>query len=547
MLKQLLVDAKSTLTILNNLDSNTKNKILIEMAQSILENSAFILKENHKDMLLANKQNLARIEFKRLALNEKSIENIAEAIITISKFNDPIGNVLKNWYTEEKLHINKVSVPIGVIAIIYESRPNVTSDVAALCFKSSNVCILKGGKEAKNSNRAIVSILQKVLEKNNLPKAIISFLENDSREETNKLIKENQYIDLIIPRGGVKLNQYITNNASIPVINHDRGLCHVYIHSKANISKALAISHNSKCEHPAVCNAMETLLVDKSIASELLLPLKQRFQYSHTKIKGCEKVRNIIDVELADDNDFNTEYLDNILNIKIVEDIYEALAHIDKYSSKHSETIVTEDQKATQLFMKQVDSACVYLNASTKFSEGRTFGIGSEVGISTSKIHARGPIGINELTSYKYQVYGDGQIKISWINCFNYSGLISLIVLGAILSFPINGLILVPFAYISNSFNIPIILTLLLGISILFLMQPKELNFFKMKNIFSKNPKLSTYISNKIHGLAHFDSLPSALSQIPNKGVIIFKILNSTLWGSIFIVLGYHVVHNIFY
>lgn len=537
--KKLLVDATSTIPTLISLNNRTKNKILIEMAENLLINCSFILKENNKDILLAKKNNLDHIPLKRLLLNERGIKNMADAIIVIANLSDPIGKVLKSWQTEEKLNIHKISVPIGVIAVIYESRPNVTSDVAALCFKSSNVCILKGGKEARNSNRAIVTILQEVLENNNLPKGIISFLEHDSREETDKLIKANKYIDLIIPRGGAKLNQYITNNSSIPVINHDRGLCHVYIHSEADISKALEISYNSKCEHPAVCNAMETLLIDKNIATKILLPLEQKFKYSYTKIKGCKKVQSIINVEAADDNDFNTEYLDNTLNIKIVEDIYEALSHIDKYSSKHSESIITENQEASEIFMHQVDSACVYLNASTKFSEGKTFGIGSEVGISTSKIHARGPIGVNELTSYKYQIYGDGQIKISWIDHFNYAGLISLILLGAILSFPLNGFILLPLAYIGTLLSLPLPLSLSLGISILFLLQPKKLNFLKMKNIFRKYKTLSTYINNQIDGLEQFVSLPSALSQIPKKGETVFKILNSIFWGSIFITIGH--------
>jgi glutamate-5-semialdehyde dehydrogenase len=318
---------------------------------------------------------------------------------------------LEGWVNDDNLRIEKVSVPIGVIGVIYESRPNVTSDVAALCFKSGNVAILKGGKEAENSNRAIAKILQSVLEKNNLPKEIISLLPDSSREGVAKLIKEDSFVDLIVPRGGEGLIHYISQNSSVPVVKHDKGLCHTYIHKDADQTKAINIALNAKCQRPGVCNAMETLIIDREIAKKLLPSIYKTFIDAGTKLKGCAITREFIFIDRATDNDFNTEYLSNQLNIKVVNDIDEAISHITKYGSGHSEAIITENYTMAEKFLDIIDAACVYVNASTRFTDGGVFGFGAEVGISTNKLHARGPMGINELTTYKFKIYGNGQTR----------------------------------------------------------------------------------------------------------------------------------------
>ncbi len=304
-----------------------------------------------------------------------------------------------------------MTVPIGVIGVIYESRPNVTSDVGALCFKSGNVAILKGGKEAEYSNQVIAKVLQEVLEKNGLPKEIISLLPDSSREGVSNLIKMDKYVDLIVPRGGEGLIRYISQNASVPVVKHDKGLCHTYIHQDADLDKAVAIAVNAKCQRPGVCNAMETLLVDRAVADEALPRLYAAFNAEETELRGDAEVQEIIGVEPATAEDFDTEYLANILSIKAVEGLDEAIEHITRYGSGHSEAIITENYTAAEKFLDRIDAACVYVNASTRFTDGGAFGFGAEVGISTNKLHARGPMGINELTTYKYKIYGSGQVR----------------------------------------------------------------------------------------------------------------------------------------
>ena len=319
--------------------------------------------------------------------------------------------MLDGWSVPNGLNIQKVSIPIGVIAIIYESRPNVTSDVAALCFKSGNVCILKGGKEAKHTNEAIANILRNILEKNNISKEAISLIPNNNREAVASLIVQDKYLDLIIPRGGEELIKFVNKNASVPVIKHDKGLCHIYLDKDANHNKALNIAINAKCQRPGVCNAMETLLIHKDVAAYLLPPLHEMFIKEKTQIKACEITRKYIDVQSATLEDYGTEYLANILNIKVVENINEAIEHINTYGSGHSESIISENYSSINKFLDEVDSACVYANASTRFTDGSAFGFGAEVGISTNKLHARGPMGVNDLTTFKYKIYGNGQIK----------------------------------------------------------------------------------------------------------------------------------------
>lgn len=410
-MQEFLARAKSSMQIVATLDGKTKNRILNEMADALVAQSAYIVSENAKDMLAGKESQLEAALLDRLLLDEARVEGIAQSLREIAALREPVGRVLEGWVNEDNIRIEKVSVPIGVVGVIYESRPNVTSDVAGLCFKSGNVAILKGGKEAEHSNQAIAKVLQEVLVRHNLPQEIISLLPDSSREGVAKLIKEDAYVDLIVPRGGEGLIRYISQNSSVPVVKHDKGLCHTYIHAHADANKAIKIAHNAKCQRPGVCNAMETLLIDQKIAKEILPALYKVFVDAGTKLHGCSKTREVIFIDLATEEHYDTEYLANELNIKVVENIDEAIAHITRFGSGHSEAIITENYTVAEKFMETIDAACVYVNASTRFTDGGAFGFGAEVGISTNKLHARGPMGINELTTYKFKLYGNGQIR----------------------------------------------------------------------------------------------------------------------------------------
>jgi len=411
MMESFLQEAKSAASVLATLSGEVKNRVLNKIADALVANSALIIEHNKYDMEEGKRNNLSSALMDRLYLDESRIEAMAQAVREIATLKETVGRILDGWVTDNGLRIEKVSIPIGVIGIIYESRPNVTSDAAALCFKSGNVAILKGGKEAKESNEAIAKIIQETLESFGLPKALISLLPDSSREGVAKLIKMDKYVDLIIPRGGEALISFVNDNATVPVVKHDKGLCHTYIHKDADIEEAIKISVNAKCQRPGVCNAMETLIVDKDIAKEILPKLKTAFDAKSTKLLGDDKTRKIIDVEVATREDFDTEYLANILSIKVVNGLEEAIEHIKMYGSGHSEAILTNNHFAAEKFLNEVDAACVYVNASTRFTDGGAFGFGAEVGISTNKLHARGPMGINDLTTYKYKVYGEGQIR----------------------------------------------------------------------------------------------------------------------------------------
>ena len=406
-----LQEAKSASRVLLELSGADKNRILREMAIALRTNSEIILQANALDMADADKNNLEASLKDRLLLNEERIDTMAVAIEEISALKEPVGRILDGWVTEDGLKIEKVSIPIGVIGIIYESRPNVTSDTAALSFKSANVCVLKGGKEAQHSNEAIAKVLRSVLAKNNLPEALISLIPDASREGVAKLIKMDKYVDLIVPRGGAGLIRYVSENATVPVVKHDKGQCHTYIDKEANLENAIAIAINAKVQRPGVCNAMETLLVDEAIASTALVQLKVAFDAEHTKLKGDVKTQEYIDVAIASDEDYHTEYLANILNIKVVDGVSGAIEHIIEYGSGHSEAIITENITTAEKFLNAIDAAAVYVNASTRFTDGGAFGFGAEVGISTNKLHARGPMGIEGLTTYKFKIYGSGQTR----------------------------------------------------------------------------------------------------------------------------------------
>ena len=406
-----LQEAKASSRVLATLSGAEKNRILNEMAAALRQNAASIIEANAIDIKNGQENQLAPSLMDRLLLDEGRIGAMAIAIEEIAALKEPVGRVLDGWVTENGLKIEKVTIPIGVIGIIYESRPNVTSDTAALTFKSSNVCVLKGGKEAQYSNEAIANVLRSVLKENGLPEALISLIPDASREGVAKLIKMDKYVDLIVPRGGEGLIRYVSENATVPVVKHDKGQCHTYIDKYANLDEAVKIAVNAKVQRPGVCNAMETLLVDKAIAEQALPILKKAFDAAHTVLKGDQATQAIIEVENATEEDYHTEYLANILNIKVVEGVEGAIEHITEHGSGHSEAILTENIRHAEKFMNEIDAAALYVNASTRFTDGGAFGFGAEVGISTNKLHARGPMGIEGLTTYKFKIYGSGQIR----------------------------------------------------------------------------------------------------------------------------------------
>ena len=410
-MREFLEKAKKSSHIISTLQTSIKNHALLQMADALVQNTNFLIDENKRDLEVAKSLNLSSAMIDRLLLNEKRVEEMANAIRQIAGQTEPVGRVLDGWLTKDNLHIQKVSIPIGVIGIIYESRPNVTSDTAALCFKSGNVCILKGGKEAENSNKAIASILQEVLVANSLPKEAISLLPDSSREGVAKLIVEDKFVDLIVPRGGEALIKFISKNSTIPVVKHDKGVCHTYVDKSADLKKAIKIVINAKCQRPSACNSLETLLVHEDIYKKFLKDLEPELKVYNVQIKACEKAREVINAEQISEEDFDVEYLDQILNIKIVNSLDEAIEHIVKHGSGHSEAILSEDYSAVNKFLDKVDAACVYANASTRFTDGGEFGLGAEVGISTNKLHSRGPMGINDLTTFKYKIYGEGQTR----------------------------------------------------------------------------------------------------------------------------------------
>lgn len=409
-MKKKLKSAKKASKIANLLTCKQKNEVLLQMAEDLWIKKDEIIIQNQKDINEGKENGLSESLLDRLLLNEKRIQDMCESIKSIAKQKDPVGRELKSWSIQKGLRVKKVSVPIGVIGIIYESRPNVTSDTAALCFKSGNACVLKGGKEAFYSSQIISQILQNTLEKKSLPKDLITIIEG-SRDEVKKLVKMDKYIDLIIPRGGEGLVKFVSEKSSIPVIKHDKGLCHLYIDKFANLKQSLDIAINAKCQRTGVCNAIETMLIHENIAKKFLPKLKAQFNKHGTHLRGCKRTCNIISIAKADRLDWDREYLSNTISIKVVKDVNEAIKHISKHGSMHSESIITEDKKTARIFLNAIDAACVYLNASTRFTDGGLFGLGAEIGISTNKLHVRGPVGANDLTTYKYKIYGKGHIR----------------------------------------------------------------------------------------------------------------------------------------
>ncbi|MCR3761495.1 glutamate-5-semialdehyde dehydrogenase [Clostridium felsineum] len=397
---------------LSYMDTNTKNKALLEMSKALLENKDYILSQNKIDIEAAEKIGTSKALIDRLTLDDKRINNMAEALIKTASLQDPIGEIIKMWKTPDELQIGQMRVPLGVIGIIYEARPNVTVDAAALCIKSGNAVILRGGKEAINSNTAIIRVIREAVIKSGLPSGSIEFIDITDRETVNVMMKLNGLIDVLIPRGGAGLIKSVVENSTVPVIETGTGNCHVYVDKYADFEKAENIIINAKLQRPAVCNAMESLLVHKDVADEFLPRLCKKLKDLNVEIRGCSVTQRIVsDVVPAVDEDYAKEFLDLILSVKVVGSLDEAIDHIFKYSTNHSEAIITENYTNAQRFLKEVDAAAVYVNASTRFTDGEQFGFGGEIGISTQKLHARGPMGLNQLTTTKYIIYGDGQVR----------------------------------------------------------------------------------------------------------------------------------------
>lgn len=404
--------AKDAARKMSIISTETKNNALLAMADALIENKDIILEANLKDMENGKNKGLSISLLDRLMLDEKRINSMAQGLKDVAALDDPIGEVIKMWKRPNNLKIGQIRVPLGVIGIIYEARPNVTVDAAALCIKSGNAVILRGGSEAINSNTTIAKVISEAAEKAGLPKGAINLIENTDREAVNIMLKLNKYIDVLIPRGGAGLINTVVENATVPVIETGVGNCHIFVDESADLARAVDIVINAKTQRPAVCNAMETLLVHKNVASEFLPKLAKKLEVLEVEMRGCPVTESLIkDAKPASEEDWSKEYLDLILAVKVVDSLDDALDHIYKYSTKHSEAILTNNYANSQRFLNEVDSAAVYVNASTRFTDGGEFGFGAEIGISTQKLHARGPMGLKELTSSKYIIYGEGQIR----------------------------------------------------------------------------------------------------------------------------------------
>ena len=405
-------NAKEASYELSNAGEKQKNEALIYMAEELIKNSAVILEANRIDLDNAETNGTSKAMLDRLELNEDRIKGMADGLREIANLKDPVGEVISMWQTENGLQIGQKRVPLGTIGIIYEARPNVTCDAAGLCLKSGNVTILRGGSDAINSNKAIVKVITKGIEKAKLPKECVQLIEDTSREVATEMMKLNEFIDVLIPRGGAGLIQAVVKNATVPVIETGTGNCHIYIDESADFDMAAKIVVNAKASRPSVCNAAEKLLINEKIADEFLPIVAKALKEAGVALRGDKKSQAIINsIEKAEYEEWGKEYLDYIMAVKIVENVDEAIKHINKFGTGHSEAIITESYKNSQKFLQRVDAAAVYVNASTRFTDGSEFGFGAEIGISTQKLHARGPMGLKELTTIKYIIYGNGQIR----------------------------------------------------------------------------------------------------------------------------------------
>lgn len=404
--------AKSASQELSQLNTEIKNKVLVESAEALLKNQENILSANKKDVEEAVKKDIKSAFIDRLALDKKRINDMAQGLMEISRLSDPVGEYIQTKTLPNGLIVGQKRVPLGVIAIIFESRPNVAADAFGLCFKSGNAVILRGGKEAINTNIAIVNVFREVLKKNNLLENIVQIIMDTSREKAQELMKLDQYVDVLIPRGGATLIETVVKNSSIPCIHTGVGNCHIFVDETYDVKKAVDIIINAKTQRPGVCNAAEKLLIHEKIASQFLPIIGKELLAKKVEIRGDETTLAIIkEAKKATDEDWSTEYEDYIMALKVVKDLDEAILHINKHNTGHSEAIITENYTNAQRFLNEIDAAAVYVNASTRFTDGGQFGFGAEIGISTQKLHARGPMGLKELTTTKYTIYGNGQIR----------------------------------------------------------------------------------------------------------------------------------------
>ena len=411
-LKSLGTKAQTAKTVLQGLTMEQKNHALTQAADALVQESDRILSANEKDCARAEENGMAEGLLDRLKLTGARMEAMAEGLRQIASLPDPVGEVMETFDRPNGLHIEKVRVPMGVIGIIYEARPNVTADAFGLCFKTGNAVILKGGRDAFYSNQAVTAVIGETLEKEGIDKNAILLIENNDRAVTTAFMKMKEYVNVLIPRGGAGLIRSVVENSTIPVIETGTGNCHIFIDESADLAKAVPIVINAKTQRIGVCNACESLLVHEKIADKILPALGKALLEKKVEIRGDEAVRaQIPEAHTVTEEDYGTEYLDLILSVKTVASLEEAIAHINKYNTGHSDSILTQDQTHAQKFLREVDSACVYVNASTRFTDGFEFGFGAEIGISTQKLHARGPMGLKELTSYKYQITGTGQVR----------------------------------------------------------------------------------------------------------------------------------------
>ena len=411
-IKKIAEDALTASRRLSHLSANTKNAGLLRMADALILHSDFILSENSRDLAGAREKGLSAAMVDRLTVKDATIEAMAQGLREVAALPDPVGKVTSMWRRPNGLLVGRMRIPLGVIGIIYESRPNVTVDASALCLKSGNAVILRGGSEAIHSNLAIASVLQDVLKESSLPATAIQIIPFTDREAVSTMLQLDEYIDLIIPRGGEELIRAVVAQSKIPVIKHYKGVCHIFVDARADLDMAVNICLNAKVQRPGVCNAMETLLVHSDIAPVFLPKMAEKMHKADVLLKGCEKTRKILkNLDAATEEDWYMEYLDLILAVRVVTSLDEAIAHIEKYGSLHTESIITKDYANSQRFLNEVNSSTVLVNASTRFSDGFELGLGAEIGISTTKLHAFGPMGLEELTTSKFIIYGEGQVR----------------------------------------------------------------------------------------------------------------------------------------
>ena len=410
--KKIAEDALTASRPLSRISANAKNAALSRMADELIGHRDFILSENSRDVTGAREKGLSAAMIDRLTVKDATIEAMAQGLREVAALPDPVGKVTSMWRRPNGLLVGRMRIPLGVIGIIYESRPNVTVDASALCLKSGNAVILRGGSEAIHSNLAIASVLQNVLKESPLPAKAIQVIPFTDREAVSTMLQLDEHIDLIIPRGGEELIRAVVAQSKIPVIKHYKGVCHIFVDAGADMDMAVNICANAKVQRPGVCNALETLLVHADMAPAFLPKAAERLQKEGVLLRGCEKTRNILkNIDAATEEDWYAEYLDLILAVRVVPSIDEAIAHIEKYGSLHTESIITKDYANSQRFLNEVNSSTVLVNASIRFSDGFELGLGAEIGISTTKLHAFGPMGLEELTTSKFIIYGDGQVR----------------------------------------------------------------------------------------------------------------------------------------